>query len=857
MLCAMNVRAASSDIVLYTSDATTLQGNWTRVADPSAAGRQILASTDIGWDVTDAALAAPADYVDFTFNADAGTPYHVWLRLRAAGNSMWDDSVWLQFSDATGTDGAALYRIGSTNGLNVNLQSCDGCELAGWGWMDGAYGLRQSSTLTFLTTGPHTLRVQTREDGVQIDQIVLSPSTYLVASPGAVMRDTAIVRKPGTPGAATSPNPAAGSVGVTNTPNLSWKALDATSYEIRLGTKNPPPTAIANAADSWYPPPPLAGGATYYWQIVSKNGALSTEGPVWSFVTAGIPVAPATTPNPAEGSVGVTTTPNLSWKAPDATSYEVRLGTTDPPPTVVANTGDSWFPPPLLAGGTKYYWQIVVRNSNGSREGPVWSFTTDGTSAVLDAGEDLQAALNSAKPGDTILLTPGATYKGNFVLRAKSGVGVITIRSKAPDAALPGEGTRITPGDAGQLPKIVSPNGAAALSTEPGAHHYTLQFLEFLANVAGSGDIITLGDGSGAQKTAATVPHHLIIDRCYVHGDVTYGQKRGIALNSASTTITNSYIAEIKAIGQDSQAIGGWNGPGPYTITNNYLEAAGENIMFGGSDPAIPDLVPSDITVRRNYLTKQPAWRTQNWLVKNIFELKNAQRVVVDGNVMEYNWVNGQVGYALVLTVRNQDGGCPWCVVQQVDFTNNIVRHVGSGINILGEDDRNPSQVTNLLTIRNNLFDDVSAATYGGRGCFIQIGQKAARVTVDHNTVILDGTTALFAYGAAMPGFVFTNNIVADNSWAILGDSASPGNGTISNYFPNSRFAGGIFAGSNANTYPLGNFYPSAMSGVGFVDLAGGNFRLTAASPFHNAATDGTDVGCDIDALNAATGTSY
>lgn len=100
------------------------------------------------------------------------------------------------------------------------------------------------------------------------------------------------------------------------------------------------------------------------------------------------------------------------------------------------------------------------------------------------------------------------------------------------------------------------------------------------------------------------VPHNLVVDRVYIHGDVTVGQKRGIGLNSASTSIVNSYIAEIKAEGQDSQAICGWNGPGPYLISNNYLEAAGENVMFGGADPAIVDLVPSDITFTRNHLFK-------------------------------------------------------------------------------------------------------------------------------------------------------------------------------------------------------------------------------------------------------------
>src|SRR4029077_1102671 len=144
------------------------------------------------------------------------------------------------------------------------------------------------------------------------------------------------------------------------------------------------------------------------------------------------------------------------------------------------------------------------------------------------------------------------------------------------------------------LAKIQSPNSAPAIATALFAHHYQLQLLEFLPTFQGLYDVIELGDGN--QASLAVVAHDLVVDRVYIHGDPTLGQKRGIALNSASTTITGSYISDIKAVGQDSQAICGWNGPGPYTITNNYLEAAAENLLFGGADPSVPNLVPADIT---------------------------------------------------------------------------------------------------------------------------------------------------------------------------------------------------------------------------------------------------------------------
>ena len=226
---------------------------------------------------------------------------------------------------------------------------------------------------------------------------------------------------------------------------------------------------------------------------------------------------------------------------------------------------------------------------------------------TVNAGGNLQAAINSAQPGDTILLQAGATFTGNFTLPAKTGTAYITIRSAAADTSFPGANGRIDPRYASLLPKIKSANTSSALTTAPGAHHWRLQFLEFQANSGGIGEIIRLG--SSSEANAANQAHHIVIDRVYIHGDPKLGIKRGIALNSGDTTIVNSYISDVKAVGQDSQAICGWNGPGPYRIENNYLEAAAENVMFGGSTPSIQNLVPSNITIRRNHFSKNLAWR--------------------------------------------------------------------------------------------------------------------------------------------------------------------------------------------------------------------------------------------------------
>jgi hypothetical protein len=103
--------------------------------------------------------------------------------------------VWVQFSDAS-ADGSAVYPINSTSGLLVNLATdATASSLSGWGWQNTAYWLSQATRVRFSMSGAHTMRIQTREDGVQIDQIVLSATRYLTTPPGAPSNDATIVPK--------------------------------------------------------------------------------------------------------------------------------------------------------------------------------------------------------------------------------------------------------------------------------------------------------------------------------------------------------------------------------------------------------------------------------------------------------------------------------------------------------------------------------------------------------------------------------------------------------------------------------------------------------------------------------------
>ncbi|HKP72077.1 MAG TPA: hypothetical protein VJT82_04010, partial [Pyrinomonadaceae bacterium] len=234
-------------------------------------------------------------------------------------------------------------------------------------------------------------------------------------------------------------------------------------------------------------------------------------------------------------------------------------------------------------------------------------------------------------------------------------------------------------------------------------------------------------------------------------------------------------------------------------------------------------------------------------------ELKNGQRVVVEGNILENNWADGQVGYAIVLTPGNGTANAS-AVVQDINILNNVIRHTGAGVNILDYGwvvgNQRASRQTNRITIRNNLFQDVNANTWGGEGTLVKL-TGTPQVTFDHNTVLQSGNITT-AYGNACEGFQFTNNIVNHNDYGLMGGGQGGGNPTIAVYFPGSVIRRNVFVGAPADRYPNDNFYPPSLEGVKFADRARGDFRLSAASSYRARATDGKDVGCDLVALNAA-----
>jgi hypothetical protein len=215
---------------------------------------------------------------------------------------------------------------------------------------------------------------------------------------------------------------------------------------------------------------------------------------------------------------------------------------------------------------------------------------------IVNAGGDLQGAIDAAVGGDRILIEGNALFVGNFRLKAKGNSLDIIIRPNLPDSALPADGYRVSPSYAGVLPRIrASTGGLPAIAADPASQHYIILGLEFEPNPNGYGEIVRFGnnsDGGTSPYVAyddfqlrASQPADLVLDRCLVRGDAFKGQKRGVFLNGIRLTVKNCYIDRIFGIGQDAQAIAIMNAWGPLTITNNYLEGAGENFITGGADP--------------------------------------------------------------------------------------------------------------------------------------------------------------------------------------------------------------------------------------------------------------------------------
>jgi hypothetical protein len=652
------------------------------------------------------------------------------------------------------------------------------------------------------------------------------------------------------------------------------QALQITTSSLPAGQQGASFSAVFNAT---------GGTAPYHWSI-----------------SAGTPPAGITmnTNGDFAGTPTAVGTSSFTVAATDATN----------------KTATSNFSIAVLAGG----------NFDGPAELPrvtVSSAMADtpalGSTLSVQAGGNLQAALDNANCGDTIALQAGATFTGTFYFQAKNcdNANWIIVRTSAPDSSLPAEGQRLTPCYAGVaslpgrpqyacstprnvLAKLVVPDaGSVVVRFQPGANHYRLLGLELTRSTGtrGAPSLISLAPGGSAE--------YIVVDRSWLHGTAKDETDQGFSLDGTNyVAIVDSYFSDFHCTAMtgactDSHAMSGGLGrhqDGPYLIQNNFLEASGEAILFGGGGATV---TPTDITISSNHFFKPWQWMKGSpnfqggdsghpFIVKNHLELKNAIRVLAEDNLMENVWGGfSQPGYAIVLTPKNQhlatgQDVCPVCQVTDVTVRYTHIAHAGAGICMATSISGNGANGAAALagtrwSIHDVVMDDISTH-YAGSGNLFEVmnnwpTNSLNTVAINHITGFPDPTSHLMFIGnrssnAPMYGFVFSDNIVTTAEYPVWGTGGGPTScaydGTpafkISKCFDSYTFAGNVLIGTPSafppDSWPTGNFFPSDPSSI-FVQYNNGNsgnYQLQSSSPYLNQGTDGRSPGADIVGLDAA-----
>ena len=396
-----NATNGPGDILLYGASGRITGSAWSLASDASAAGAVRLWNMNRSAAKITTASSNPSSYVEFTFTPVAGQPYRLWMRGRAESNAYTNDSGFVQFSNSVTSAGAATFRIGTTSATEYNLEDCNGCGLSGWGWQDNGWGINVKGPLIYFnSSNPQTLRIQQREDGLSIDQILLSPSAFLNAAPGQLKNDTTIY--PASQGSGGPPPPPAGlpspwahtdigAVGV---------AGDA-SYDSGTATF----TVKGAGADVWG----TADALQYAYQSITGDGSIvarvvSTSSTA-AWVKAGVMIRGSLAANSAQAFMLVSYSKGLA--------FQRRL----------ANGGTSTSTPGAQAAAP--YWVRLDRAGNTIRAYQ----STNGTSWVLVGS-------------DTIPM-PATIYVGLGVsshttsTTATAMFDQVTVTTSTPTASLP------------------------------------------------------------------------------------------------------------------------------------------------------------------------------------------------------------------------------------------------------------------------------------------------------------------------------------------------------------------------------------------------------------------------------------
>jgi hypothetical protein len=523
-----------------------------------------------------------------------------------------------------------------------------------------------------------------------------------------------------------------------------------------------------------------------------------------------------------------------------------------------------------------------------------WDPPTGGTTYTCgsDPGDDysdIATALAALVPGD-ILELRAETFNISSTIQlpalANAGNAWIYIRSMNW-ANLGTIDRRATASDTANMAKLQFTTTSARLETDftPGgnkANYIRLMGLEITGthNVKTSSQtgMVMLGrDAANDPSADADQPHHLIIDRCYIHGQSAGDYLGGIRISTKECAVLSSTITEIHDETIESHGIIALSGTGDLQVYNCHIEASGINIMIGGGIQQISDAQFDNTTIRRNYLTKPTAWKdSDDWEIKNCFETKFGRYILFEDNRATNSWDDqaggGQDGPLISLKLAN--GGDSWTDCSHITIRNNWISNGNTGIKFKAKDNANAcDNGLSDIVIENNVIDNVNTDFGEGGawdGTLFDInptdvaGLRLERLIIRHNTALHDGqgqtdrlgsNEVLFnSFSNNLDCWVYENNVVshyaegASNKIGIKRDGIGAGEPSIERACTTWRCTNNIWIHTSPGSYPSGNTLVANYAAMNFADYANSDtdvagYELTASSPGYLGATGGRNCG--------------
>lgn len=657
----------------------------------------------------------------------------------------------------------------------------------------------------------------------------------------------------------------------------------------------------------------LASGNVTF--VASLNGVVSNSVSVVVADPAEMPIAVIRGDNEAEGNMVIRAAVGEAIEVNADSSRGVKLpewfwGDGD-------RTSDIFSATHAYLSPGSYTLRLRVTNSGGQIADSqitviVSDFASPTRTFTVTTAAQLLNAYNQCVGGEHIIIPAGTIITGSITLPARNFTDFVTIRSSA---AMPDMRVRVDPAQSDLAVIRADGINELPLQIKNRANKIRLSGIKFepypgTPETAQNYYLLQIGEAF-AQATDADNPTKIIVDHCVIRPPDNIQVVHAVLNDGYKVSIISSWFGNIKTYGsQDSQAVFGLDGRGAHVYNNTYFEAASESIMYGGADNRVNGMVPTNIEFRRCSFSKPVAWRQLPALSngstlneKNLFEIKNARRVYVEGSVFSNHWdaLRSQY-YAITLkSAADSPGsgqGSAWSVAEEIVLENNRISHVNGGVAVV-RDFFYPGRTYDTLKpqhirIINTLFDDLTSGRWGANRTWTFFMGGVDDLLVDHVSVIdtIESQTdspELLLYINSINSYrpEITDSILPLNTYGIrntCGEGLTALNVGTSGWFdPTTSGSCGAASGSNAGAwkiegnilpklrsyhnpalYPANNSYPENYEGIGMnsyrtcgasaaadpCDSPIVSYALRPDSQYKRQAGDGGDPGIDSVLLN-------